>query len=187
MTLLLENDILLVAATELELCGHPGLICGVGPVEAAAATARELAISQPRAVVHVGIGGSRGLTPGTVVVGSEAFYCDLGAEIPVVDRIQADPGLIAEIQIAVPEAISLPIATSALVTGSKRTTETFRVEGMEGFGVLRACQLAGIPGVEVRVISNDIGEGNRALWMMRRALEVLDGILPRLPGAVVHR
>ena len=48
-------------------------------------------------------------------------------------------------------------------------------------------QLAGVPGVELRVISNDIGEGNRALWMMRRALEVLDGIIPRLPGAVVHR
>jgi len=187
MTLLLENDILLVAATELELCGHPGLICGVGPVEAAAATSRELALSHPRAVINVGIGGSRGLTPGSIVIGSEAFYCDLGAEIPVVDRVPSDPELIAEIQSAVPEAVVLPIATSAFVTGSKRTTETFRVEGMEGFGVLRACQLAGIPGVEVRVISNDIGEGNRALWMMRRALEVLDSILPRLPGAVVHR
>jgi len=187
MTLLLENDILLVAATELELCGHPGLICGVGPVEAAATTSRELAVSRPRAVIHVGMGGSRGLTPGTVVVGSEAFYCDLGSEFPVVDRIRADSALVAEVQAAVPEAVVLPIATSAFVTGSKRTTETFRVEGMEGFGVLRACQLAGVPGVEVRVVSNDIGEGNRALWMMRRALEVLDSILPRLPGAVVHR
>ena len=141
----------------------------------------------PRAVINVGVGGSRGLTPGSIVVGSEAFYCDLAAEIPVVDRIRADLELIAEVQSAVPEAVVLPIATSAFVTGSKRVTETFRVEGMEGFGVLRACQLAGIPGVEVRVISNDIGEGNRALWMMRRALEVLDGVLPRLPGALVHR
>ncbi len=187
MTLLLENDILLVAATELELCGHFGLVCGVGPVEAAAATSRELALNPPRAVIHVGVGGSRGLTPGTVVVGSEAFYCDLGAEIPVVDRIRADSSLVAEVQAAVPEAVVLPIATSAFVAGSKRIAETFRVEGMEGFGVLRACQLAGVPGVEVRVISNDVGEGNRALWMMRRALDVLDGILPRLPGAVVHR
>ncbi len=187
MTLLLENEILLVAATDLELCGHPGLVCGVGPVEAAASTSRELAMSHPRAVINIGIGGSKGLTPGSVVIGSAAFYCDLGAEIPVVDRIQADPDLVAELQSALPEAVVLPIATSAFVTGSLRGTETFRVEGMEGFGVLRACQLAGVPGVELRVISNDIGEGNRALWMMRRALEVLDGILPRLPGAVVHR
>jgi nucleoside phosphorylase len=188
MTLLLENEILLVAATELELCGHPGFVCGVGPVEAAVTISRELAMHQPRAVINVGIGGSRGLTPGSVVVGSEAFYCDLGAEIPIVDRVQADPELVAEVQAAVPEAVVLPIATSAYVTGSQRAIETFRVEGMEGFGVLRACELAGVPGVEVRVISNDIGEGNRALWMMRRALEVLDAVMPRLlGGVVVHR
>ena len=92
MTSLLEHEILLVAATELELCGHAGLVCGVGPVEAAATISRELALNQPRAVVNVGIAGSRGLTPGTVVIGSEAFYCDLGAEIPIVDRVRADHG-----------------------------------------------------------------------------------------------
>ena len=100
MTLLLENEILLVAATELELCGQRGIVCGVGPVEAAATISRELALHQPRAVVNVGIAGSRGLTPGTVVIGSEAFYCDLGAEIPIVDRVQADVELVAEIQAA---------------------------------------------------------------------------------------
>ena len=187
MTLLLENEILVVAATELELCGHPGLVCGVGPVEAAATISRELALNQPRAVINVGIAGSRGLTPGTIVVGSEAFYCDLDAEIAIVDRVQADPDLVAEVQAALPEAVVLPIATSAYVTGSQRAPQTFRVEGMEGFGVLRACALAGVPGVEVRVISNDIGEGNRALWMMRRALEVLDSVMPRLLGGVVAR
>ncbi len=160
----------------------------MGPVEAAAAISRELALHQPRAVVNVGIGGSKGLTPGTIVIGSEAFYCDLGAEIAIVDRVQADPDLVAELQATLPEAVVLPIATSAYVTGSQRARETFRVEGMEGFGVLRACELAGVPGVELRVISNDIGEGNRAHWMMRRALEVLDGVMPRLLGGVVaHR
>lgn len=188
MTSLLEHEILLVAATELELCGQRGIVCGVGPVEAAATISRELALNQPRAVVNVGIAGSRGLTPGTVVIGSEAFYCDLGAEIPIVDRVRADLELVAEIQAVLPEAVVLPIATSAYVTGSERATEKFRVEGMEGFGVLRACELAEVPGVEVRVISNDIGEGDRALWMMRRALEVLDGVMPRLLGGVVaHR
>ena len=139
-------------------------------------------------MLHVGIAGSRGLTPGSLVIGTEAVYCDLGAEIPVVDRVRADPALVAELQAALPEAVVLPIATSASVTGSERATETFRVEGMEGFGVLRACELAGVPGVEVRAISNDIGEGDRARWMMRRALEVLDGVMPRLLGGVVaHR
>jgi hypothetical protein len=32
----------------------------------------------------------------------------------------------------------------------------------------------------VRVICNEIGEGDRALWMVRRGLEVLTGAIPRL-------
>ncbi len=49
---------------------------------------------------------------------------------------------------------------------------------MEGFGVLRACELAGVPAVEVRGISNDIGEGDRERWMIQRGLEVLRAALP---------
>ena len=55
--------ILLVAATERELCGHDGLVCGVGPVEAAAATARALALHPITAVLHVGLAGGRGVGP----------------------------------------------------------------------------------------------------------------------------
>ena len=179
-----KREILVVAATDFELCGHPGLVCGIGPVEAAVTTARKLAVDPPELVLNVGVAGGRGLTPGSLVVGSEAVYCDLSAAIPVVDRALPDPELVAAVQDSVPEAIAVPIATSAAVGGSRDASHTFRVEGMEGFGVLRACELAGVPGVEVRAISNDIGEGDRELWMMRRALEVLDGALPRLLTAL---
>ena len=74
--------ILLVAATDLELCGNEGLVCGVGPVEAAAATAAEIALRRPTAVLHVGLAGGRGLAPGTLVIGSEARYCDIAAASP---------------------------------------------------------------------------------------------------------
>ena len=84
--------VLLVAATEIELCEHDGLACGVGPVEAAAATARALALEPPSAVVHVGIAGGRGITPGGLVIGSESVYCDIAAEIPVIDRVEPDAG-----------------------------------------------------------------------------------------------
>ena len=83
--------VLLVAATDRELCGHDGLVCGVGPVEAAAATARALALRPFDVLLHVGVAGGRGLAPGTIVVGTEAIYCDLSAEWPVVDRVTADP------------------------------------------------------------------------------------------------
>jgi nucleoside phosphorylase len=178
-----ERGILLVGATDLELCGHPGLICGVGPVEAAAATAAQLAGSRPRAVLHVGIAGGRGITPGSVAIGTEAVYADLSAEIPIVERVAADPALLAAVRLAMPGAIALPIATSASVSHGP-ATHALRIEGMEGFGVLRACALAGVPAVEVRAVSNDLGEGDRSRWMVRRALEVLDDAIPQLLAAI---
>jgi nucleoside phosphorylase len=175
--------ILLVAATEPELCGYRGVACGIGPVEAAAATARALSVRQPSAVLHVGVAGARRLTPGALVIGTEAVYVDLSAAIPVTDRVVPEPRLVAAAQSALPEAISLPIATSAAVSGPARIHD-LRVEGMEGFGVLRACQLAGVPAVEVRAVSNELGETDRGLWMIRRGLEVLADALPRLLAAM---
>jgi nucleoside phosphorylase len=172
--------VLLVAATEIELCERDGLVCGVGPVEAAASTARALAADPPDAVVHVGVAGARGITPGGLVVGTESLYCDLAAEIPVVDRVQPDPALLEAVRAALPDALALPIGTSAAVGG---TDTGLRVEAMEGFGVLRACALAGVPAVEVRAISNEITERDRGRWRIGRALEALAEALPDVLAA----
>ena len=145
-----KRSVLLVAATDIELCDRPGLVCGVGPVEAATATARHLALDAPDAVLHVGIAGARGIPPGGLVIGSESVYSDIVAEIPVVDRLEPDARLLATLRETFPEALSVPIATSAAVGGAPDV----RVEGMEGFAVLRACALAGVPAIEVREISN---------------------------------
>jgi futalosine hydrolase len=178
-----ERGILLVGATDPELCGHPGLICGIGPVEAAATTAAHLADSRPAAVLHVGVAGGRGITPGSLAIGTEAVYTDLLAMIPVVERVEADPALLTAARLAMPSAVALPIATSAAVADGV-ATHNLRVEGMEGFGVLRACVLAGVPAVEVRAISNDLGEGDRSRWMIRRAIETLDEAIPKLLEAM---
>ena len=180
-----EPSLLLVAATELELCGHEGVVCGIGPVEAAISTARALAEARPRYVLHLGIAGGRRLTPGSVVIGTEAVYVDLSAEVPVVGRALPHAELVARAQAGLPEAIALPIATSAAVSapGHGRTHD-LRVEGMEGFGVLRACEVANVPAVEVRAVSNELGEADRALWMMRRGLETLAAAVPRLVEAI---
>jgi len=177
-----KRSVLLVAATEIELCDHPGLACGVGPVEAAAATARRLALDAPGAVLHVGIAGARGITPGGLVIGSESLYCDISAEIPVVDRLAPDAELLDALRAAIPEALSLPIGTSAAVGG----VADVRVEGMEGFAVLRACALAGVPAIEVRAISNEIAEGDRSRWRIGRALEALADAIPRMLDAAAQ-
>ena len=178
-------SILLVAATESELCGHEGLTCGVGPVEAATATAYQLARERPRAVLHVGLAGGVGLEPGSLVVGTESVYADLSAAIPVISRIEPDATLLAALRGAFPDAPALPIVTSAAVSEPSDTvSQGPLVEAMEGFGVLRAAALAGVPAVEVRAISNELGERDRSRWELERGLEALAAALPRLLAAL---
>jgi nucleoside phosphorylase len=178
-------DLLLVAATDRELCGHDGLVCGVGPVEAASATARALALRRFAAVLHVGLAGGRGIAVGELVVGTEAVYCDLSAEWPVVDRVEPDTRLVAALGAALPAAAALPIHTSAAVGGAGLTvSQGLLVEAMEGFGVLRAATRAGVPAVEVRAISNALGEQDRARWSLEEGLATLGRALPVLVDAV---
>ena len=170
--------VLVVAATERELVSVEGartVVCGVGPVEAAAATAKALAEERPDAVLHVGIAGAHGLQPLTLVLGSEAVYCDAAGPL-VPARALPDPKLLARLRTAFPDAEVRPIGTSARVGGS----DGVDVEAMEGFAVLRACDLAGVPAVEVRVVSNAIDEPDRALWRFDEALAELVELLPRL-------
>lgn len=178
------TNILLIAATTEELCGQPGLVCGVGPVEAAVATARALALDPPKAVVNVGVAGAKGITPGRLVIGSESVYCDLIAGIPVDQHVRPDPTLLQTAEAALPFAVALPIGTTATVDGPCGAHPGIRVEGMEGFGVLRACELAGVPGVEVRAVSNEIGEGDRARWQLHRGIDTLTAALPDLIAAL---
>ena len=82
---------------------------------------------------------------------------------------------------SLPDAAFLPIGTSAAVGGVGRDVP---VEAMEGFGVLRAATLAGVPALEVRTISNEIGEPDRGRWRIDEAIEVLVAALPGLLEAV---
>jgi nucleoside phosphorylase len=174
--------ILVVAATERELGGHAGLACGVGPVEAAAATARALAANLPAAVLHVGLAGARrasGLQPPALVIGSEAVYDDVVIALAP-RRVEPDPRLVEAARRALPDAAVLPIGTSGTVGG----TRSHDVEAMEGFAVLRACELAGVPAVEVRAISNEIEEEDRGRWRFDDALAALDQSLPVLVDSI---
>jgi len=175
------SHVLLVAATERELDGQDGLVCGVGPVEAAATTARALAQRDVAAVLHVGVAGGRGLEIGSLVIGSEAIYCDLSAAIRLVDRLTPDERLVAAARRSLDGARVLPIGTSAAVGGGDRA---LAVEAMEGFAVLRAAALAGVPALEVRAISNEIGEHDRSRWRFDAAIAALAAAVPGLVAAI---
>ena len=173
---------LVVAATqrELELLdGADTFCCGIGPVEAALRTARAIEVRRPDAVLHVGIAGAHGIEPPALVLGSEAVYCDVidpGSTLPRVERASPDAALLERVRTALPEALVLPIATCGKVGGGSG----FDVEAMEGFGVLRACELAGVPAVELRAISNSPGEPDRSKWRFDEAFAALAAALERL-------
>lgn len=176
-----RSHILVVSATERELAAADGwrtLLCGVGPVEAAAATAAELARARPAVVLHVGIAGARrhrGVALASLVIGSHAQYCDLGVAAEWAPNTVVTPqGLLAAAQRALPAAAVMRIGTSARVGG----TSACDVEAMEGFGVLRAAQLAGIPAIEVRAISNEIEEDDRAHWQFDAAFAAITAATP---------
>ncbi len=173
------SHVLVVAATPHELAPADGwrtLCCGVGPVDAAAACAATLAGDRPGVVLHVGIAGARrasGLVTPAVVVGIEAVYCDLGVpERFAPSRIAAPPALVSAACRAVPEAVRLAIGTS----GRVGRTEGCVVEAMEGFAVLRAAALAGVPAIEVRVVSNAVEDTDRTLWRFDEAFAAVRAI-----------
>lgn len=191
----LAPRILVIAATSRELAAPDahsaptapfiGVLCGVGPVEAAIASTRAIAEHAPDGIVHVGIAGARraaALTPGSLVIGNASHYTDLSA-LPAEwapSRLTSDPSLLAAFSRDVQHARVLPIGTSARVGGTLSNATPCNVEAMEGFGVLRAAQLAGIPAVEVRAISNDIEEEDRARWHFATAFDAITTVTPTL-------
>jgi futalosine hydrolase len=177
------GQVLVVAATDRELAAGgdwPRVRCGVGPVEAAAATAAAIVRHAPKVILHVGIAGARraaGLPPPTLVVGVEARYTDLHVPPEWAPRVVTVPANLVEAAArALPRAVRCAIGTSARVGG----TSGCDVEAMEGFGVLRAAQLAGIPAIEVRAISNEIEEEDRARWRFDDAFAAVVAATPRL-------
>jgi len=182
-------QILVVAATARELAASDGwltLECGVGPVEAAAATAAAIADLHPTAILHVGIAGARrhrAFAPASLVIGTDARYCDLNVPVEwAPNTVLASPALLRVVQRVLPQAATLSIGTSAHVGG----TAGCDVEAMEGFGVLRAAQRAGVPAIEVRAISNDIEETDRARWHFDAAFAAITAATPRLVQAMLE-
>lgn len=179
----LVDRILVVAATQRELGPSGGwatLRCGVGPVDAAAATAAALAHQRPLAVLHLGIAGARrssGLLPPALIIGSESIYCDL--DVPerfAPHRLLPYAPFVDAACRAVPSAIRRAIGTS----GRVGDTIGCEIEAMEGFAVLRAAALAGVPAVEVRAISNAIEDVDRSRWSFDAAFAAIVAATPAL-------
>jgi len=197
-----KSHLLVVSAVPAELPSpEPGLTllaAGIGPVEAASAVASALVREPYGAVISVGIAGAFGdrLDHGSIAVIEEDVLAELGVEggepmslppdVSLVDRAYADPVLVETARRVLPEAVvGRGITVSTVTATEERARELQRrfdplVESMEGFAVLRAAQRAGVRALELRAISNRVGERNRAAWDVHGALRALHDACSRL-------
>ncbi|MFD2117509.1 futalosine hydrolase [Paenibacillus yanchengensis] len=172
------------------------ITCGVGPAAAAAVTATAITKTNYDLIISAGIGGGFTIAPiGSIVISDVIVAADLGAEdgenfIPVeqlgfgkndyeVDTMFANHAGQA-LQQANIQAIIAPIITVATATGSAKSANRWiqnipnvAAEAMEGSGVATAAQLANIPVIEIRAISNQVGPRDRSSWRITEALHTL--------------
>jgi futalosine hydrolase len=167
---------------------------GVGMAAAAAGTARLLTLADGRyeGVINFGIGGGFAQPSGGMVLARRSIAADLGADSPdgfiSLDdlgfgdsaTITVDQHLLTMLRTGVPDADVGDILTVNTVTGTSERAawmiEKYPLavaEGMEGYGVACAAQLAGIPFAELRTVSNIIGPRDRDAWQIADALAAL--------------
>lgn len=176
------------------------LVTGVGPVEAAAAVSRALAQSKYDLVISAGIAGALEGAADVgdgVVVAEELFELDLETGTPitlpdaarVVDRAASDLTLVdrlVERGFASVRGVTVSRVTATDATAARLAQLGAGVESMEGFAVLRSAEIAGVPAIEVRGISNVVCERSRSRWNFSAgaagAEKVLSALLSLVEG-----
>jgi len=196
--------VLAVCATEFERSrlslpeSAETLICGVGPVEAAARTAAALCNEHFELVLNLGIGGG---FEGRCAVGDA---CSIGSEFVEIDRENgealqlpngerltthaASDATLVELLAAVgfPPRIGVTVSrvTTTEATAKRLSHLGAEVESLEGFAVLRAAELAEVRALELRGISNLVAPKNAAPWNLDAAFEALNRISAALFCAI---
>jgi futalosine hydrolase len=183
--------ILVICAVAAELrafksrAGVDVVAVGVGPVEAGIGTMRAIAQHKYRYVINAGIGGGfRGRAKvGDAVAVTDECYADIGLEgggelnlpggVTLRERVASDAALVAAYRSRIGDALLGTGVTSATITTTdvraRRLAKRFAptVESMEGFAVLAAAASAKIAAIEVRGISNLVGNRATSEWDFR--------------------
>lgn len=179
------------------------VVAGIGRTNAAAATAEAIALAAAAgrpyaAAVSAGIAGAlpgSNLAHGAIVVSECCVYAEEGIELPggfgdmsalgftlgsfAGNRVPASRALWAAFAGLGPV---VPIATVATCSGTDAAALRVRertgalAEAMEGAAVVHAALRAGVPGIEVRAVSNTTGDRPSQRWDMPRALAALGAV-----------
>ena len=183
------------------------VVAGIGRTNAAAATAEAIARAAAAdrsyaAAVSAGIAGAlpgSNLPHGAIVVSECCVYAEEGIELPggfgdmsvlgfplgsfEGNKVPASHALRSAFAGLGPVA---PIATVATCSGTDAAALRVRqrtgavAEAMEGAAVVHAALRAGVPGIEVRAISNTTGDRPSQRWDMPRALAALGAVGDRV-------
>ncbi|MDQ2872158.1 MAG: futalosine hydrolase [Candidatus Eremiobacteraeota bacterium] len=167
------------------------LVTGVGVVESAAAVSRALAAGSYDLIVGAGIAGAFEGTAevGAGVVVSEEFIeldIENGERIAlpdgarIIDRASSDLTLVdrlVELGAVRVNGLTVSRVTATDATATRLARYGAGIESMEGFAVLRAAEIAGVPAIEVRGISNIVGERTRSRWDFAAGVAGLERVL----------
>jgi len=170
------------------------LVTGVGPIEAGISVARALAQGPYSLVINAGVAGAfeGGAEVGEGVIVSEE-YMEIGLEgsqplplpdgLRVIDRAASDLVLVdrlVELGFQSRRGITVSCVTATQETAQRLARYRADVESMEGFAVLRAAEMAAVPAIEVRGISNIVTARAQSRWNFEAGLEGLQKILAAL-------
>jgi len=170
-----EREAARLLASDIEV-----LVTGVGPVHAAIALTERLASGPPPPhIVNCGVGGAypgAGLSVGDVVCAESERYGDFGAESAGGFLDLAELGLPGALALDLfPAARRAPFVTCATCTGTAERARAIAartggaVESMEGAAIVQVARRFGVPVGEVRGISNEAGDRDRASWRVDEA------------------
>ncbi len=177
------------------------LVTGVGPVDAAANVSRALAQSPYDLVIGAGIAGAfdGGAAIGDgVVVTDDAFELDLETGEPLLlpdglrthDRASSDLTLVdnlVELGFTAQRGVTVARVTGTEATALRLAQHGAQTESMEGFAVLRAAEIAGVKAIQVRGISNRVGDRARSRWDFNAGVTGLQRVLGALLSLAVPR
>jgi futalosine hydrolase len=197
-----KNDFML-GAHEVDV-----LVTGIGQVATTCMLTNALHTTSPGMVIQAGIAGAFGsrLELGSVVVVQKDCFGDLGMEenghfSTIFDNgfasaddapftggwlvnnnpLQNNMGLEAV------SAVTINKVTDSMVQ-RQQLLDHFNpgIETMEGAAFHYVCLKAGIPFVQLRAISNYVGERDKSKWQMQEAITNLNQLLLRLMGEYIR-
>lgn len=172
------------------------LYSGVGSALTAASLGKRLCVDRPDLIIQAGIGGSftPSLPPGSLAFVSEEVFADLGVVENGVFLDQFDLGLAGSEdppfsgrRLKNPwgeywrrfELPWVPAATINCISSSADQIDRIvakyhpALESMEGAALHYICLIENIPFLQLRAVSNYVGERDKSRWKLAPAIEAL--------------